>query len=294
MSLRSMTGYGRGESSAKGIRVEAELNSVNRKQLEVRMNLPRPLFPMESRMVELIQESVSRGQVTGGVVVHVSDALRQKSLRIDTVMAESYVDELRKTAKRLNLVDDVAASHLLGLPGVVTTVGADQDAEYVWPVLEKALKAAIRQLLVMRDKEGAALCLDLKRRLSTLETLLAGVKAEAPKVTLRYREALVKRLAQAGVALDVSDPQVVKELAVFADRSDITEELTRLESHLKQAYGLLKSREPAGRTLDFLAQEMFREINTIGSKANEVRITRQVIEFKTELERIREQVQNIE
>ena len=123
---------------------------------------------------------------------------------------------------------------------------------------------------------------------------MEGVKAEAPLVTTRYREALVKRLAQAGVALDPRDPQVVKELAVFADRSDITEEVTRLISHLRQAKSLMKAHEPAGRTLDFLAQEMFREINTIGSKANEIGITRLVIEFKTELERIREQVQNIE
>jgi uncharacterized protein (TIGR00255 family) len=177
---------------------------------------------------------------------------------------------------------------------VVTTAGVDQDTDLVWPVIEKALKAAIRQLLAMRLKEGEALCRDLRRRIAVLETALEGVQAEAPLVTTRYREALVKRLAQAGVALDVADPQVVKELAIFADRSDITEELTRLESHLNQMLGLLKSKEPAGRTLDFLAQEMFREINTIGSKANEVRITRLVIEFKTELERIREQVQNIE
>ncbi len=294
MTLRSMTGFGRGEAASRGIRVEAELNSVNRKQLEVRMNLPRSLFALESRMVELVQESISRGQVTGGIVIHVSDELRQKSLKIDHVLAASYVAELRKTAKVLKVADDIAASHILTLPGVVSTAGVDQDSDIVWPVIEKSLKAAIRQLLAMRLKEGEALCGDLRRRIAVLETALEGVKAEAPLVTTRYREVLVKRLAQAGVALDVADPQVVKELAIFADRSDITEELTRLESHLDQMLGLLKSKEPAGRTLDFLAQEMFREINTIGSKANEVRITRLVIEFKTELERIREQVQNIE
>ena len=294
MALLSMTGYGRGEAVARGIRAEVELNTVNRKQREVRMNLPRPLFSLESRIVERIQESVSRGQVTGGVVVHVSDALRQKSFRIDGVLAASFVAELRKTAHALNLPDDVSASHILYLPGVVLTEGPGQDADTVWPVLEKALSAALRQLLAMRRKEGAALGLDLKRRVATLETLLEGVKTEAPHVTTRYREALVKRLEQAGVALDLRDTQVVKELAVFADRSDITEEVTRLESHLRQAKGMMKAHEPAGRTLDFLAQEMFREINTIGSKANEVCITRLVIEFKTELERIREQVQNIE
>ncbi len=294
MTLRSMTGYGRGEATAKGLHVEVELNSVNRKQLEVRISLPRAWQSLESRVVELVQTSVSRGQVSGSVVVHVSEALRAKSLSVNKALAAVYVKELRKTAKSLKLKDDLSASLLLSLPEVVSYSGVDQDVEHVWPVMEEGLKEAITQLLAMRLKEGTALVHDLESRLKTLETHLVCIRQEAPHVTERYREALRKRLAQAGVTLDGADPVVTKDLALFADRADITEELTRLESHLMQAYALFKSREPVGRTLDFLAQEMFREINTIGSKANEVRITRQVIEFKTELERIREQVQNIE
>ena len=294
MSLRSMTGYGRGNAAAKGLRVEVELNSVNRKQLEVRISLPRAWQSLESRVGELVQESISRGQVSGSIVVHVSEALRAKSLKINKALAEVYVTELRKTAKALKMKDDLSASLLLTLPEVVSYSGVDQDVDFVWPVIEKGLKAAITQLLAMRLKEGVALVHDLEARLKKLEGHLESVRQEAPQVTERYREAIRKRLAQAGVTLDAADPVVMKDLALFADRSDVTEEITRLESHLKQAYALFKSREPAGRTLDFLAQEMFREINTIGSKANEVRITRQVIEFKTELERIREQVQNIE
>lgn len=294
MALRSMTGYGRGDASLRGIRVEAELNSVNRKQLEVRLNLPRSLSSLESRVVELIQGSISRGQITGSVAIHVSEEVRQNSLKVDRVLAAAYVAELRKTAAALKLTDDLSASLLMELPEVVRYCGADQDADAVWPVLEKALKEALKRLLAMRLKEGAELVVDLQKRLKKLVNHLDAVKAEAPHVTVRYREALRKRLAEAGITAAVDDPMMIRELAVFADRSDITEEITRLDSHLKQAYGLFKSNEPAGRTLDFLAQEMFREINTIGSKANEVRITRQVIEFKTELERIREQVQNIE
>lgn len=294
MSLRSMTGYGRGEAAARGIRVEVELNSVNRKQFEVRLNLPRALVPLESRMVELVQSSISRGQVTGGVAVHVAESLKHRSFRIDSMLASSCIAELRRTAGKLELNDDLSASVLLELPGVVTQCCVADDADYVWPVLEKALKGAIRQLVAMRSREGTALGKDLGRRLTVLETCLTGVRSLAPDVTRRYRETLVKRLGQAGLVLDPSDPLLARELAVFADRSDISEEITRLESHLQQARGLMRSSEPAGRTLDFLAQEMFREINTIGSKANEVQITRQVIEFKTELERIREQVQNIE
>jgi uncharacterized protein (TIGR00255 family) len=268
--------------------------SVNRKQLEVRFNLPRSLASLESRMVERVQESVSRGQVSGGVVVRISESLRQKSLRVDRHLAAAYVTELRRTARVLNLPDDLAASLLVGLPEVVSYSGADQDAEHVWPVLQKALRAAIKQLIAMREREGASLAADLQRRLRKLEGYLGQIRREAPDVPRRYRQVLQARLKQAGVTINPTDPSLLKELAVFADKSDISEEITRLESHFKQAYGLLKSAEPAGRTLDFLAQEMFREINTIGSKANEVRITNQVIRFKTELERIREQVQNIE
>ena len=294
MALRSMTGYGRGEAAAKGIRVEAELNSVNRKQLEVRLNLPRSLSALEARTVELIQESVARGQVSGGVAVHVSKALRQKSLKVDIALAVTTVTELRKAAKSLKLADDLSASLLLQLPGVVSSCGAEEDVDFVWPVLEKAVKAALRQLIAMRSVEGGTLEGDLRKRIGALQKHLAAIRADAPQVTERYRQALLKRLEQAGVGIAANDPLVVKELALFADRADIAEEMTRLDSHLEQALALLKSTEPVGRTLDFLAQEMFREINTIGSKANDVRITRQVIAFKTELERIREQVQNIE
>lgn len=294
MALRSMTGYGRGAASARGIRVEVELNSVNRKQLEVRLNLPRSLASLESRAVELIQLAVSRGQVSGSVSVHVSEKVRKDSLQVDRALASAYVAELRRTAAALKLEDDLSASLLLELPDVVRYCGADQDADTVWPVLEKALKEALKRLVAMREKEGAALVADLRNRVDKLIGHLDAVKAEAPHVTSRYREALRKRLAEAGISASVEDPMMIRELAVFADRSDITEEITRLDSHMTQIHGLFKSAEPAGRTLDFLAQEMFREINTIGSKANEVLITRQVIEFKTELERIREQVQNIE
>ncbi len=294
MTLRSMTGYGRGGAASRGMRVEVELNSVNRKQLEVRFTLPRSLASLESRIVERVQESVSRGQVSGGVVVRISESLRQKSLRVDRHLAAAYVTELRRTARVLKLPDDLAASLLVGLPEVVSYSGADQDAEHVWPVLQKALRAAIKQLIAMREREGASLAADLQRRLRKLEGYLGQIRREAPDVPRRYRQVLQARLKQAGVTINPTDPSLLKELAVFADKSDISEEITRLESHFKQAYGLLKSAEPTGRTLDFLAQEMFREINTIGSKANEVRITNQVIRFKTELERIREQVQNIE
>lgn len=292
--IRSMTGYGRGESVSAGIRVETELSSVNRKQLETRLNLPRSLAAFESRLVELVQETLSRGQVSGSVTLHVSSQARRRGVRLDRALASAYVRDLRSTASALKLRDDLAASILLQLPDVVRHHDAEEDTEAIWTVVRRAFRAALVQLVAMREREGVSLSADIAERLTRLDDVLDPIRRAAPSVTARYREALTGRLKRAGVPFAPNDAQLLKEVTLFAERSDIAEEVTRLGSHLRQARGLLKSREPAGRTLDFLAQEMFREINTIGSKANDVRITRQVIRFKTELERIREQVQNIE
>jgi len=158
----------------------------------------------------------------------------------------------------------------------------------------KALHAALAQHGRMRLREGQVLARDLRGRLGHLHRALKTIRAQAPEVTAQYRRTLLERLEQAGVGVNVDDPQILREIALFADRSDISEEITRLDSHLTQASRSLASAEPVGRSLDFLVQEMFREVNTIGSKANDLMIAQQVIEAKTELERIREQVQNLE
>lgn len=294
MGLRSMTGYGRGSASAGGVKAEVELTSVNRKQLEVRLSLPKSLTALESRMVELVQESISRGQVSGSVEIRVSETLREQGLQVNRRLAQAFVRELRSTARGLKLPDDLSASLLLNLPGVVTYSGSEEKTDVIWPVVAAALRKAISALMAMREREGLALAADIRERFVQLARWLEQIQRGALGVTNRYRTALRERLAKAGVALDMNDPQLLKELAIFAERSDISEEITRLRSHFKQADSLLKSSQPAGRALDFLAQEMFREINTIGSKANDAAITRDVIRFKTELERIREQVQNVE
>jgi uncharacterized protein (TIGR00255 family) len=276
------------------VRAEIELTSVNRKQLEVRLSLPKSLTALESRMVEVVQESISRGQVSGSVEVRVSETLREQGLHVNRRLAQAFVRELRSTARGLKLRDDLSASLLLNLPGVVTYSGTEEKTDVIWPVMAAALRRALAALMAMREREGLALAADIRKRFVQLARWLEQIQRGAPGVTNRYRTALRERLAKAGVALDMNDPQLLKELAIFAERSDISEEITRLRSHFKQADTLLKSSQPAGRALDFLAQEMFREINTIGSKANDAAITRHVIRFKTELERIREQVQNVE
>lgn len=294
MALCSMTGYGRGEAAAGGVKVSVELGSVNRKQFDVRLNLPRSMVALESAMAETVHGVISRGSVTGTVTVTVAAEKREQGCRVDRPLAAAYVRELRLCAKALGLADDLGASVLVRLPEVVQYHYIEEDVDRLRPVAVTALRRALSALVAMRRREGRALAEDLAGRFRHLAAQLGRIEKAAPEVAARYREALRVKLAGAGLHVAEHDGGVMKDVLLFAERSDVSEEITRLRSHLDQAAGLLRSREPVGRTLDFLAQEMFREINTIGSKANDLAIAKHVIQFKTELERIREQVQNIE
>jgi uncharacterized protein (TIGR00255 family) len=293
MALKSMTGFGEGAASAAGIRVAVELSSVNRKQLDIHVSLPRNLVTLDAQVQKLIRGEFSRGRVSGIVRVEAAEGFAG-SVQIDRKLAEQYVEGIRRTARKLKLADDLGAESIARLPGVVTVDQDNLDADHVSAVLEKAMTAALRGLAKMRAAEGRVLAADLRERLGLLETAAGAIGKLAPGVVSDYREKLFLRLKEAGLDDLAGDERVVKEIALFADRCDISEELVRLKSHLAQARGLLRSSGPTGRTLDFLCQEMFREINTVGSKANEIGITRHVVSFKTELERIREQVQNVE
>lgn len=293
MALKSMTGFGEGSASASGIKVVVELSSVNRKQLDINVGLPRNLITLDARVQNHIRAEFTRGRVSGIVRVDAANGFAG-SVTIDDKLAEQYIAGLRRTAGRLKLVDDLGAETLARLPGIVTVDQDNLDADHVSAVLDKAMKAALRGLAKTRLAEGSVLESDLRERIGSLESMVRDLGRQAPSVVAGYREKLHQRLQEAGLNGLAEDERVIREIALFADRSDISEELVRLKSHLKQIRQLLRSSDPVGRTLDFLCQEMFREINTIGSKANEVEITRHVVDFKTELERIREQVQNIE
>lgn len=293
MALKSMTGFGEGAATASGIQVTVELSSVNRKQLDINVNLPRNLVTLDAQVQSLIRAEFSRGRVSGIIRVNAADHAAG-SVTIDDKLAAQYVEGIRKTAKKLKLSDDLGAECIARLPGVVGIEQEALDADHVSAVLDQAMTKALRGLSRMRTSEGKALEQDLRSRIGLLEEGVKAISKLAPTVVSSYREKLFQRLEEAGLEDLATDERVVKEVAIFADRCDISEELTRLKSHLAQTRKLFRSKEPVGRTLDFLCQELFREINTVGSKANEVEITRSVVAFKTELERIREQVQNIE
>ena len=292
--MKSMTGYGRGEGAREGFKVTVELSSVNRKQSEIALNLPRDLEVLESRIRDALNRRIARGRVTARVLLHAAEGATGRE-RINLALATEYARDFRELAKALNLTGEVTLDAILRAPGVLETSSGELDPEVVWPAVETALAQALEALVKMRECEGQNLATDLRQRMANVACSLQTVQTQAPAVQVRYREQLLERVRAAGVeAAAASDERVLKELVFFADRSDITEEITRLQSHFQQFEDCLKSGEPVGRTLDFLSQEMNREINTLGSKANSSEISREVVVLKTELEKFREQVQNVE
>jgi uncharacterized protein (TIGR00255 family) len=293
--MKSMTGYGRGECARDGFKVTVELSSVNRKQGEISVALPRELEVLEAQIRDVINRSISRGRLTARVSVHAADGRTSAQVRVNEALAKAYVREFNRLAKEMKLAGPVTLDMLARAPGVFETDEEMAEAEDFWPAVEKALQTALATLLKMREREGAHLAKDLSARIGIMRKTVAQVQKRAPEVQARYREQLVQRVKSAGLeAPGVDDERLLKEIVYFADRSDVSEELTRLQSHFQQFNDCLNSTEPVGRTLDFLAQEMNREVNTLGSKANDSEISRAVVTLKTELEKFREQAQNVE
>lgn len=289
-----MTGYGRGEQTQEGYKISVEVSSVNRRQAEINVYLPRELEPLESRVRTDINKRLARGRVTARITLHAGENVVGQA-QVNMGLAKAYARELRKLAAELKISNELTLDTLVRAPGVFQADTALADADHFWPAIESAVQKALEACVKMRAREGAHLAKDLKTRIGAMRKSVAKVQKEAPAMVERYREQLRERIKNAGLPLPAEeDERLQKEIIYFADRSDITEELTRLESHFKQFDEVCKSEEPVGRTLDFLAQEMNREVNTIGSKASDSTIVREVVTLKTELEKFREQVQNVE
>lgn len=292
--MKSMTGYGRGECSRHGVKITVELNSVNRKQSDITINLPRELIELEPRIRDIINTRVARGRLNVAVGYHPAADKPRAQVQVNMAVAKAYFAATKKLHRELDIDGSITLDSILRAPGVVNVVEAETDAGSLGPLVEAALNRALDQLVKMREREGKHLAADLSKRLAILRDGVTKVSIEAPSVAKRYQQQLHTRIKNSGVELPLDDERLLKEVVIFADRADVTEELTRLSSHLGQFADCLASGEPVGRTLDFLSQEMGREINTIGSKANDIAITQTVVTLKAELEKIREQVQNIE
>lgn len=290
--IRSMTGYGRGSCSGASFGVTVELRSVNHRYADFFLRLPRELYFLEDRIRSLLKNEVRRGRLELHITLSPSPA-GEEVVAVNEELAVAYYRTLEGLSERLGLHTGIGAGELLQLPGVLQETGAVPDGELLWPVLKKALQQALEGLVEHRKEEGANLSKDLEARLEQIGALVGELAGFAPAVLEEQKLHLEKKLAEMlGAHFDRG--RILMECAVLAERADIHEEIVRMKSHLEAFGGVLRGEGPAGRRLDFMAQELFREINTAGSKSQDYRIASLVVEMKTELEKIREQIQNLE
>jgi uncharacterized protein (TIGR00255 family) len=290
-----MTGHGEAQIQSGGVCAAAEVRTVNNRFLKTQVRTTEGYGSLERQIEGLVRGAIRRGSVS--VTVRVDREPSPDDYRLNEVVLNSYRSQLEAVCEQAALPYSVSLDSLLTLPGVVTESGVQHgNAEKDWPLVEQALTAALEHLAQMRQEEGAAMARDLHANCQTIARELERIGERAPLVASAYQQRLTERLntllAEYEVAVQPAD--IVREVGVFADRADISEEMVRLRSHLEQFETIARAEESAGRKLEFVIQEMHRETNTIGSKANDAEIARHVVEIKTCIERMREMIQNIE
>lgn len=291
--LKSMTGFGRGEAVVDGKRITVEIKSVNHRYSEVAVRIPRAYSGLEERIRRRVLADAARGRFD--VFINVTHEGENSVLvKVDKELAIAYHKSLREIGELLQISPQITAEQLSRLPGIFTLQEPEEDLDEFWGGLEAAVAAAMAELTGMREAEGLRLEADILQRIKKIEKFSQVIMDQEPRVVEAHRERLDTRIKElVGEGL-VDESRLAVEAAIFAERCNITEELVRLVSHLQQMHRLLMLAEPSGRKLDFLLQELNREANTIGSKANDAEISHTVVEIKSELEKIREQIQNIE
>ncbi|MBL9203595.1 MAG: YicC family protein [Opitutaceae bacterium] len=288
--MRSMTGYGRATAALGSLTLTLQVTSVNRKTLDLTTKIPEAWDAVETSVLEAVRKAASRGKVH--VSLEVSGA--SSEVQWDEAAANAALDRLSAWALARGLEFRPTPEVLWSVVNAQRKSVELPDLEQAQPAILGALEGALGAFSTMRDREGAALLADLLGRLQSLRAHMEVVALRAPQVVAAFREQLLQRLRQAGLEIDLDDERVLKEIALFADRCDLSEEITRFRSHLEQFEALLRSSGEMGRKAEFILQELGREVHTIGSKANDLTISRAVIELKNELEKIREQVANVE
>ncbi|HET9035075.1 MAG TPA: YicC/YloC family endoribonuclease [Myxococcaceae bacterium] len=291
--LKSMTGFGTGRSRAGDEEISVEVRAVNHKHLEVKVRLPRELSALEPAVLRAVRTRCTRGAVDVAVRRSASTVTGAVPT-VDAAMARAWREALRAVARATELADAPSAAQIANQPGVVRMEEPLTDLAVADAALEQALADALDALVAMREREGRALEADLSARLQRVAMLTSEVAALAPRTVETYRARLQERVADLLKGAPVDEARLVQEVALFAERTDVAEEATRLQAHLQAFRGFLVGSEPAGRRMDFLVQEMHREVNTTGSKSQSTEVSTRIVELKAELERIREQVQNVE
>lgn len=292
--IKSMTGYGMGEYSNEHYKFKVEIKSVNHRYSDITVKLPRHINYLEETIKRNVKDKISRGKVD----VYINLEYINESavdVKIDVPLAKSYKLALTNLLAELNMDDSIRIHNILGIQDVVRTERKELDQDMVWEILSKALFSALDNIMIMKEAEGNALKSDILSKVGNIEVFVNKIEERAPSVILDYKAKLkerIKNLLDDNVVLD--EDRFSNEVAFFADKSSIDEEIVRIYSHINQFRSIMEEDDSVGRKLDFLIQEFNRETNTIGSKANDITISKYVVELKAELEKIREQIQNIE
>ena len=292
-SVRSMTGYGRGEHIAEERKFTVEMRSVNHRYNDMTIKLPRSLASLEDKIKKRIMRDVFRGK-TDVYISFETFSAADVEVKLNEALAAAYTEKLRLLEEKFSLLGGDLLELTAKFPDVITVEKAQQEEAVIWEALEPALEEAVEKFVAMRTVEGENLKRDILLKAERIKALVAEVKERSPLVVLEYQEKLDNRLKDLLGGVDIDPQRLATEVAVFADRGCVDEEVTRLESHLVQLKDILDGGGQVGRKLDFLIQEMNRESNTIASKANDIQIVKATIELKSEIEKIREQIQNLE
>ena len=291
--IKSMTGFGKGEARFKSGKVTVEIKTVNHKFFDATLKLPNGITAFEDRIKEILQKKIKRGKVNLNLAYD-GVLLKAERLSINKKAAKNYYNALEGLKKELGLKEEIDIRDIIALPGVLSFDSLEKGLAAFWPKIKKALDMAIDRLVSDREKEGKALHADLAARTKAIETMLVTIKSRAHLNIDEYRKRFADRVKDLTGGRDIDMGRLEMEVAIFAKNSDISEEITRLQNHLSNFNKTMSAGGEVGKKIDFIAQELHREINTIGSKASDFKISKNVIEIKGEIEKIREQAKNLE
>ena len=291
--LKSMTGFGRSKYETEGREYLVEIKSVNNRYSDINIKLPRSISFLEEKVKKTITNSISRGKVD--VFINFTNySEKGKKIKINTELAKQYIEELRNLQRETEVIDNIGIMDICKMPEVLNLKTEDDDEEVLWQELLECLNNAITSFVFMRENEGTKIREDLEKRIECIKEKIEKISEISSGLVEEYIEKLEKRVNELLKTSVVEESRLAQEIVIYSDKCSVEEELTRLRSHISQFLNLLNETNPIGKKLDFLIQEMNRETNTIGSKANSLEITNLVVDIKTEIENIREQVQNIE
>ncbi len=291
--IKSMTGFGRGHEVLNGRDITVEIRAVNHRYYEFSCRIPRSLGFMEEKLKSLLQGRINRGKVEVSVLVYNVDAPDEK-ISINKEVVKDYIDALRSVKDEFELNDDLSLSHVMRIPDAFTVIKTEADEDMIWADVKSVAEVALDKIIAMREAEGERMKADILSRLSTIEGWVGIVEERSPVIVEDYRKKLYDKMCEVLNNSNIDEGRILLEAGIFSEKTAVDEETVRLRSHIAQFRGMLEGSEAVGRKLDFLVQEMNRETNTIGSKVQDIEVTRIVVDQKSEIEKIREQIQNIE